>query len=251
MAVVLPGALFDPLMKGFDLKDYDPRQFNYLGNANVDTTVCVSRRDAQVKSYADVFDKELVIAGSGPGSESVDYPVVEHNLLGAKLKLIVGYPGSSELKLAVYQNEAQGVCGFVWSSAKQQFPDVLHPDGAVKVLVQEDTKRIPELESMGVPLVSDFAKTAEQKRVLDVYFRQGSISRPFLLPPGLPVERLSALRKAFVETMHDPELQADAAKQKLDTNSMTGEEVQSQVQSIYAAPPEVIDVLRKVSVMEH
>jgi tripartite-type tricarboxylate transporter receptor subunit TctC len=251
MAVVLPGALFDPLMKGQDLKEYDPRQLNILGNANADTTICVVRRDAPVKTYAEVFDKELVIAGSGPGSESVDAPVVEHNLLGAKLKLVVGYPGSSELKLAILQNEAQGICGFVWSSAKQLFPDLLRPDGVVKPLVQEDTKRNAELEKMGVPLVMDFAKTPDQKRVLSLFLEQQSISRPFLLPPGLPAERVSALRRAFDETMRDPDLQAEAAKQKLGTNAVAGTEVQSLVQSIYASPPDVIDELRKVSVMEH
>jgi tripartite-type tricarboxylate transporter receptor subunit TctC len=250
MAIVLQGALFDPLMKGEDLKDYDPRKINYLGNGNIDSVVCIARRDAPVKTYAETFDKEMVIAGTGPGSESVDAPTVERNLLGVKLKLVIGYPGSSELKLALERNEVQGVCGFQLSSAEQLFPDLLSPNGAVKLFAEEDAKANPELQKLGVPLIVDLAKTPEQKKVLQVFFAQGAVSRPFLLPPGLPADRLKMLRAAFVATMHDPDLQADAAKQKLGTNIQTGEEVQATVQSVYDAPPEIIAELRKVSVLD-
>jgi tripartite-type tricarboxylate transporter receptor subunit TctC len=250
LAVVLSSALFDPLMSGRDLKGYDPRSFNYLGNANADTSVCVVRKDAAVQTYADVFEKELVVAGTGPGSGLVDFPVVERNLLHAKIKIIIGYRGSNEIKLAVNQNEVQGVCGLLWSSAKQQYPDLLRPDSLVKVLVQEDTKPIPALASMGVPRIIDFAKTADQKSILSVFLDQGSISRPFMLPPGVPPERVMALRKAFVDTMQDPRLAEEAGKQQLDINYQSGDAVQALVTSLYATPSETIKALQAVSVLE-
>ena len=247
IGVVLSNALFDPLMKGEDLKAYDPRKFNFLGNANADTAVCVVRRDAPVKSYGDLFDKELVVGGTGPGSSLVDYPVMERNLLGVKIKLIAGYKGSNEVSLALQRNEVQGVCGLLWSSAKQQYPDIFRPDGLVKVLVQEDVKGSPAVQNLGVPLVMDYAKTPEQRRALEAYLAQGSISRPFLLPPDVPAERVEALRQAFAETIRDPDLQAEAAKQQLDMNPNTGEEVRALVERIYSTPPELIAVLRKAA----
>ena len=250
MAVVLSGALFDPLMNGRDLTAYDPRKFNYIGNANVDASVCLVRRDAPVKTYQEVFEKELVVAGTGPGSALVDYPVLEHNLLGAKLRLIAGYRGSNEISLAIRRNEAQGVCGLLWSSAKQQYPDALDPHGLVKALVEEDVKSIPALKAMGVPLITNFAKTAEQKRVLEAFLQQGSISRPFFMPPGVPADRVEIMRKAFTATLQDRDLHAEAAKQGSDLNPTTGEDVQALVESIYATPADLVAILRKAAVME-
>jgi tripartite-type tricarboxylate transporter receptor subunit TctC len=247
IGVVLSNALFDPLMKGEELKSYDPRKFNFLGNANADTSVCVTRRDAPVKSYGDLFEKELVVGGTGPGSALVDYPVMERNLLGVKIKLVAGYKGSNEVSLAIQRNEVQGVCGLLWSSAKQQYTDIFRQDGLVKVLVQEDVQSSPAVQKLGAPLIMDFAKTPEQRRALEAYLAQGAISRPFLLPPDVPAERVAALRKAFMETIADPELQAEAAKQKLDANPNTGEEVQALVEKIYATSPELIAVLRKAA----
>lgn len=247
IGVILSSALFDPLMSGQDLQAYDPRTFNYLGNANADTSVCVVRKDAPVQSYADLAEKELVVGGTGPGSALVDYPVMERYLLGSKLKLISGYKGSNEISIAIERNEVQGICGLLWSSAKQQYPQALRPDGNVKILVQEDTKSHPALASLKVPLVTAFARTPEQKRALDVFLEQGSISRPFMAPPGVPADRIAALRKAFMETMQDPELQAEASKQGLDTVPNTGAEVQALVNSVYVTPPELIATLRKAT----
>ncbi|MDB5649569.1 MAG: Tripartite-type tricarboxylate transporter, receptor component TctC [Hyphomicrobiales bacterium] len=251
IGVVLSTALFDPLMSGQDLQAYDPRTFNYLGNANADTSVCVVRKDAPVQSYGDLFEKELVVGGTGSGSALVDYPVMERYLLGSKLKLIAGYKGSNEISVAIERNEVQGICGLLWSSAKQQYPQALRADGNVKILVQEDTKASPALVALGAPLVTTFAKTADQKRALAVIFEQGSISRPFMAPPGVPADRVAMLRKAFMETMKDPELLAEAAKQGLDAAPNTGEEVQALVNSVYATPPELIATLRKATEGAH
>ena len=244
IGVVLSTALFDPLMAGHDLQTYDPRKFVYLGNANADTSVCVVRRDASVQSYGDLAAKELVVGGTGPGSALVDYPVMERHLLGSKLKLIPGYKGSNEVSLAIQRNEVQGVCGLLWSSARQQYPDVLKSDGQVKVLVQQDTKALPEIAKLGAPLIMDFAKTPEQKRALDVFLTQGSISRPFMLPPGVPADRAEALRKAFDATLRDPELRAEAAKQGSDVNAVSGPDVQALVEKVYATPADLISKLR-------
>jgi tripartite-type tricarboxylate transporter receptor subunit TctC len=250
MAVVLSTALFDPLMSGQDLASYDPRKFIFLGNANADTSVCITRRDADVKSYADLFEKELVVGGTGPGSALVDYPVMERHILGVKLKLIAGYKGSAEVSLAIQRNEVQGVCGLLWSSAKQQYPDALKPDGLTKVLVQQDTKSLPVLQGAGVPLSYASAKTDQQRQAMEVFLQQGSISRPFFLPPGVPAERVAVLRKAFDDVVRDPELLSDATKSGLDVMAQSGVDVQRLVETLYGASPDIIAFLRKAAVIQ-
>ena len=245
MAVVLSTALFDPLMAGQDLSSYDPRKFIFLGNANADTSVCITRKDAPVQNYAELFEKELVVGGTGPGSALVDYPVMEKHILGVKVKLIAGYKGSNEVSLAIQRNEVQGICGLLWSSAKQQYPDMLKPESAVKILVQQDTKSLPALKAAGVPLSMDFAKTEQQKQAMEVFLQQGSISRPFFVPPGVPSDRVSVLRKAFLDVLADPELLAEANKASLDIGPQTGDEVQKLMDKLYAAPPDLIAFLRK------
>ncbi|MDB5571476.1 MAG: Tripartite-type tricarboxylate transporter, receptor component TctC [Hyphomicrobiales bacterium] len=244
MGIVLPGALLDPLLAGQDLKSYDPTKFNYIINGNAETIVCVTRRDAPVTDFAQVFDTELVVGGTGPGSSLVDYPIVTRTLLGAKVKLIAGYKGSREVSLAVQQGEVHGVCGLAWSSAKQQYPDVFKPDGLVKVLVQEDATRHPELIALNAPLSIDYAKSPEQRTALEIFYSQGLISRPFIAPPGVPAERVALLRKAFAAAIADPELQSEAERSKIDARPNSGEEVQALVEKIYASPKPVIDMLR-------
>lgn len=245
MAAVPAPALFDPLMAGHDLSGYDPRKFNYLANANADTLVCVARKDAPVKSYSELFEKELVVGGSGPGSALWYYPTMERYVLGAKYKVVAGYRGSQDLSLALQRNEIQAVCGLFWSSAKQQYPGVLQPDGDVRLLVQHDTRSLPYLKSVGVPLSIDFAKTEQQRAALEAFLSQGSVSRPFILPPGVAPERVAVMRKALADTLRDKDLLAEATKSGMDVASETGEDVQKQVEKIYATSPEILAYLRK------
>ena len=244
IGVVLSTALFDPLMEKQDLAAYDPRKFNYLGNAHADTSVCIVRRDAPVQDYAQLATTELVVGGTGSGSALVDYPAMERDLLGSKIRIIAGYTGSADVSLAVQRNEVQGVCGLLWSSAQQQYPEAMRPDGHVKILVQQDIKRLPLLEQLGVPLVMDYVRTPDQKLALETFLSRAAVNRPFLSPPGVPAERVALLRKAFMETMRDPELVAEARKMSLGVDANSGEEAHALVQKIYATPPHVLDILR-------
>ena len=246
-AIVLPGALLDPLLSGGDLKIYDPTKFNYLINANAETISCIVRKDAPVQEFGQLFEKELVVGGTGPGSSLVDYPLITRNLMGMKLKLIAGYKGSREVSLAVRQNEVQGICGLAWSSAKQQYPEIFDPKSNLRVLVQEDTKPNAEMQKLGAPLAINFAKTPEIRAALEVFYSQGQISRPFILPPGVPADRVAALRKAFTAALADSALREDAKKQRLDANPNPGEDVQKLIEKIYATPADIIALLRKAA----
>lgn len=245
LAVVPAPALFDPLMAGEDLSAYDPRKFNYLGNANADTLVCVTRKDAPVKTYKELFEKELIVGGSGPGSALWYYPTMERYILGVKFKVVAGYKGSNDLSLALQRNEIQGVCGIFWSSARQQYPGLLTSESTYNVIVQHDVRSIPALADAGVPLSVSFAAKPEQREALEAFLRQGSISRPFMLPPGTAPERVATMRKALMATLKDPELLAEASKSGIDVKPETGEEIADQVAAIYKTSPEILAYLRK------
>ncbi len=245
MAIVLPGALLDPLIKGEDRSKYDPQKFNYVGNGNAETIVCVVRRDAPVKTFADVFKTEFVVGGTGPGSPMIDYPSVLKNLLGAKVRVISGYKGSRETSLAVMKGEVHGSCGLAWSSAKRQYPDLFKPDGVVKVLAQEDTRASEDVAKTGAQLTITAAKTPDQRKALELFYSQGVFTRPFMLPPGVPADRVAAIRKAFMAAMTSAELQAEAKKTKTDAVPSSGQDVQALVDKLYASPPAIVAMLKK------
>jgi tripartite-type tricarboxylate transporter receptor subunit TctC len=246
--IVLPGSLLDPLFSKADLGPYNPTKFNFLGNGNAETLVCIARRDAPVKNYGDIFNTELLIGGTGPGSSLVDYPVATKAITGAKLKLIAGYKGSREVSMAIMQGEVQGICGLNWSSAKQQYPDVFKADGAVKVLVQEDNVSWPELKAMNVPLSLDFFRDKDQHKLMEVMYAQAVMGRPFVAPPETPAPRVAALRKAFMDTFRDPELIGEAKKGNIDVVANSGDEVQAWIDKLYATPKDMIDKLAAASV---
>jgi len=242
IGAVLAGAILDPLL-GTGARKFEPTQFNYVGNANLETQVCVVRTDAPVKSFEDVFKTEMVVGATGPGSAILLYPLFLKNFFGAKIKLVSGYPGSREVSLALQKGEVHATCGLNWSSAKVQFPG-LASGAEFKVLVQEDVAPNAELAKMGVPLTARFVKGDEDRRVLEVFYAQSKINRVFIAPPEVPPQRVAALRKAFMATIADPELKAEADKMQLDLDATPGEEIQALVSRLYATPPAIVERMR-------
>ena len=119
------------------------------------------------------------------------------------------------------------------------------PNGDFKVIAQHDTRSIPALKAAGIPVTIDFAKTEQQKLALSAFLSQGSISRPFILPPGVATDRVALMRMSFNAVMKDPELIAEAQKSGLDIDSETGDDVQKQVDKIYGTPKDILEYLRK------
>lgn len=241
MAAISPGAVLQPVLGGPKIQ-YDPSKFQFIGSANEDIYTCVARPDAPVKSFAEVFDKELIIGVSSGTTR--DMPTVLVNLLGAKLKLVTGYPGTKEITLALQRNEIQGLCGFGYASLISQYPDWV-PKGVVKVILQESAKGHPDLLKAGVPLATEFAKTPEDKQALELIYSQALAGRPFVVAPEVPKERVAALRKAFTDAMADSQLVADAAKMNLELGPMSGEDVQTLMNKVFATPAAVIERARK------
>jgi hypothetical protein len=181
----------------------------------------------------------VVVGASAVGGTTRDLPAMLDNLLGAKFRIVTGYSGSREITVAVERNEVNGACGIGWSGLP-----TLHPDWFAKkfinVIVQLSMKGHPELNKMGVPLSVDFAKTDEERQVMRLIESQGEFGRPYVLPPGVPADRVAALREAFSEAVRDPALLADAQKMKLDVDALSGADLQALIAKLYALPPNVI-----------
>jgi tripartite-type tricarboxylate transporter receptor subunit TctC len=241
IGAIFPGAIMEPLLGDKGKVKYDVTRLNYLGSANSDGYVCVARADAPVKRYADVFDTEIILGASSGGGSTVDFPTMMINLLGAKFRLVTGYPGSNEIALAIEKGEVQGTCGVGWSTITTGRPQWIR-DGFARVLAQENLKAMPDIAALGAPLTLTFAKTDEQRQIMELVYAQPTFGRPYVVAPDVPSERVEALRAAFAATMADPELLAEAKRIHLDVvEPMPGAELQTLVQRLLSTPPDIVE----------
>jgi hypothetical protein len=193
-----------------------------------------------VKSFKELLTNELLIGASQPGTSTRDFPAMLNNLTGSKIRLVSGYPGTREITLAIEKDEVKGLCGFSWSSLKAQRPDWLK-SGFIRVLVQEHDKGNPDINKMGVPLAVDFATTPENRQVMELIYSSETFGRPYMMAPDVPGERVAALRKAFMTTMRDQDLLAEAQRIGIVIDPISGEELQTLAEKVFATPPAVVE----------
>ncbi len=217
---------------------HDPSKLIMLGSANRSVYFCVVRSDAPVKSFQETFEKEAIIGTSSEGATLRDYPVLLINLFGVKLRLIGGYTGSREIMIAMERNEVQGMCGMDWSSFVTQQRAWIS-SGFARLLAQEDLNGHPEMNKLDVPLTISFAKTEDDRQIMEMIYSQNLFGRPYLMPPGVPADRVAALRGAFAAMLQDKTLLAEAQKLGLDIAPLGGEELQALVARLYALPPNI------------
>ncbi len=236
IGTVARGIAFDPLLNEGGAQ-YDATKFSWLGSANNEVAVCVALKSSGITSFNDVFEKPLTIGANGVADDTYQFPAVVNAVLGTKFKIVTGYPGGNDVSLALERGEVQGRCGWSWSSVMTTRPDWVKT-GKIVILVQMSLAKHPDLQN--VPLIMDFAKTDEQRQIFKLVFSRQIMGRPFLAPPGLPPERLVALRRAFDETMRDKDFLADAAQNRFEINPVSGEQIQAMIKEGYATPPEVV-----------
>jgi tripartite-type tricarboxylate transporter receptor subunit TctC len=239
IGAIQSGAILQPLISDQPIP-HDPSKLVMLGSVNRSVYLCVVRADAPVKSFQEAFEKEVVIGTSGEGATLREMPIMLINVLGVKLRLVGGYAGSREIIVAMERNEVQGMCGMDWSSLATQQRSWIS-SGFVRLLAQEDLQGHPEMNRMGVPLTISFARTEDDRQVMEMLYSQNLFGRPYLVPPGVPADRVAALRAALAAMVKDPALLADAEKIGLDIGPMGGEELQALVAKLYALPPRIIE----------
>jgi tripartite-type tricarboxylate transporter receptor subunit TctC len=229
------GTALEPLL-GQPGAQFDGTKFNWIGSANDEISVCVAWHTSGFSSFDDLMRKELLIGGTGPGDDTVQFGKILAGVLGARLRIISGYPGGNDTVLAMERGELQGRCGWSYSSMKAAHLDWLAQKKIV-VLVQFGLAKHPELPD--VPLITDLAKTPEQQKLLKFVFARQVMGRPYLAPPGVPQATVAALRRAFMDTMADKDFLADADRAKLEITPVSGERIQELVAELYKTPPEL------------
>lgn len=236
------GPVLEPLL-GARNPGYDMSQFTWIGALSRDVSVCVSWGPSPFKTIDDVKKQEMIVAGTGAGSESDLWPKIVNEVIGTKFKIVTGYPGTQETLLAMERDEVQGRCGWSWSSLKATKPDWVR-DKKINLLIQIALQKSSELPN--VPFIFDLLSKQEDRQLLELLAGPRGMSQPFAAPPGLPADKAALLRRAFDATMKDPKFLAEAAQMQADISPSTGEEVQELVARIYATPKPVIDRAKKL-----
>jgi tripartite-type tricarboxylate transporter receptor subunit TctC len=223
------GIAFNPLL-GQAGAAIEAAKFNWLGSTNDEVSVCVSRRESGITKFEQVFDKELVIGSTGSSGDDNQFPKIINGVLGTKFRIVLGFPGGNEIKLAMERGEVSGRCGWSWSSVKATEAEWLK-DKRIAILAQLSLRKHPDLPD--VPLIMDYAKTDEARQIFKVVLARQVMAWPFAAPPGVPAERVAALRKAFDETLQDKDFLAEAERMNLEITLVTGERIDSLIDDLY------------------
>lgn len=232
-------------LRGDEGPQFKSTQFNWIGSMNDEVSVCIVRSDSKTKTFQDALTNTVRVGATGPNDDTGFFPSFLNGLLGTKFDVKTGYPGGNDVNLAIERGEVEGRCGFSWSSLVSTRPQWLK-DKFVTILVQMSLNKHPDIPKE-VPLVLEFMKSDEQKAIAGVVFARQAMGRPYAAPPGIPAERVKALRAAFEQTMKDPAFLEAATKAKQEINSKNGEEIQKIVEKIFQTPPALVDKLKKLA----
>jgi len=222
---------------------FDGRKFTWIGNIANNNSLCATWHTTAIKTWDDMLTKPFVLGGEGPGSDLDNFAALLKNVFGAKLKLVSGYPGGSEVNLAVERRELDGRCGWSWDSIKSTRPEWLR-DKKLNLLVVFAHERAADIPA-SVPLILDKAQTDEQREIVRVHLAAQELGRPFAAPPDIPADRKAALRKAFDATMKDPDFVADALKARLEVSPLDGAAMDRVIGEVYALPADLIEKAKR------
>ena len=241
IGVLVPGAIFDPLIEGQAKFRYDPGKFEYIGSADSGTRICFTHRRSGIQSIDDARKTKVVVASTAPQSSATDYALFMNALADTKFEVVLGYKGPADLLLAMERGEAAGVCALDSATVASIRPDWLE-DGTINLLVQAGLQPTPDIKA---PSLWTYISGANRP-VAELIVSQQEFGRPFMAPPGIPAEPLKLLREAFDSALKDPELIAEAGKMKLGLTPKTGEEVAAIVKKLYGATPDLVERARKI-----
>ena len=212
-------------------------EFGWIGSPEMTNRGCVAYKNAKVKKAADLYQTELLVAGSGAGTAVSTTPILLAKLLGLKLKLVEGYQGGPEIFLAMERGEVEGVCQTM-AAIESTGPGWIR-DGKLNVLFNLEKDPLP---GMNAPSVMTLTKTDEERAIIAFYNSSAELGRPVMTTPGIPADRLTALRRAFDATMKDKDFVAEAKRLTgLDVMPMTGEQVDAVAKRIAQTPKAIMD----------
>ena len=217
--------------------NFDARKFTWLGSATRDVTLCIAWHQSPVKTWNDALTREFVAGGEGAAGDPDIFARLYKNAFGAKMRLATGFPGTTDITLAMQRREVDGLCGISWSTVKSRYGNWV-TEKKINILIQAAPMKAPDLPN--VPLASELTKSVEQRQILDYAVASEVLARPFVAPPGIPADRAAILRAAFDATLRDPAFLADAKKTMIDIDPVSAAEAEAVVNGLYALPKDVV-----------
>ena len=218
---------------GLENVRFDARNFGWIGSPELTFVVCAAITSTGITTVEQLRDKELFVGGTGPGSAPSFMPLVVNQLAGTKFKVIEGYRSSEDVHLAMERAELGGICGATYDSFIRQEGERVKA-GKTKVLFNLEEQRNPLLGD--VPSIFEYISDPESRQMLTFMNLPQETGRPYAAPPGVPEDRLEALRRAFDATMKDADFLAEGERQKLTVTALTGEEIERKINDLYAIP---------------
>jgi tripartite-type tricarboxylate transporter receptor subunit TctC len=215
---------------------FDLGKFNWIGNMSSEAGVLLAWHTTPFQTFEDLRKQEFLVGGTGPMIDTETTPRILNALLGTRIKVITGYKGTGDTSLAMERGELHGMGDWSWSNVKTRRPDYFR-DHKVRVLVQVTAEKLSDLPD--VPSARDMVTNEEDRKVLDLFLAQKTAARPIAAPPGVPPDRLKALRAAFEAATDDAQFKADALRQKLEVEPMPGAQVEKVIE-LFANAPEAL-----------
>jgi len=226
----------DPLF-GNPAARYDALKLNWLGSIGKLQNVCATWHTSPIKSIQQAQQREVIVAAAAAPTNTAIMPKVLNALLGTKFKPVIGYDPGAGLTMAIERQEAEGICGLSWSTMKASRPHWIR-EKLLNVIVQMGLEKLPELPD--VPAALDLVTDADKKQVLTLILMRQEPGRPVAAPPGIPADRLAALRGAFDATMKDPEFIAEAEKLQMEIEPLSAAQIDKLLADAYAAPKPIV-----------
>jgi tripartite-type tricarboxylate transporter receptor subunit TctC len=218
---------------------FDARNFNYIGSPTREAHILLAWKNSPVKTYDGIFKKELIVGASSPGASVYDFPLLTNALIGTKFKIVTGYEGGPSTKIAMSRGEINAEAGIALGSYQTDFVDEVK-NGDVQIIAAFGMEKNPELQN--VPLLPVGSK--EDAELFRIMYARQNYGRLFLMPPGVPADRVAAMRTAFDETMKDPTFRADAKKAFMELQPVEGVELTKMTAELYQTPPAMLEKLQ-------
>jgi tripartite-type tricarboxylate transporter receptor subunit TctC len=215
--------------------------FGWIGNITDSNLLLYTWHNSPVKTMQDAMMREATMGGSGAGSISSWLTLLCNKVIGTRFKIVNGYQSASEIKLAMERGEIEGYGGSAWAAVLSSSPELVR-DHLISILVQVGAHKEKDLPD--VPLLDDLARSPQQKAILAFVSKAMGVGRPLGTTPGVPAERLAALRQAFDDTLEDPDFLAEAAKAGAEINPMSGAALQNIIDDLNNAPPDLKNAVK-------
>jgi tripartite-type tricarboxylate transporter receptor subunit TctC len=236
IGIVSQGLAVDQALQASPQLKADLKEFNWIANVVYSNQLLVVWHTSPTKTIEDAKNRVTTIGTTGAGSASVQYPAFYNNVLGTKFKIVFGYPGGQHIDLAMERGEVEGRGTNPYSGWMASKPTWI-PEKKIIPLMQAGTEKEPALPD--VPLIIEQKVRPEDKPLLQFMADSSTVGRPLATTPGVPAERVAALRKAFEATIRDPEFIATAKKENMEIRPQTADVLQKVIFGILNAPADV------------